>query len=110
MSRRRRQAAPIPLPDPRAEASETRCGLCEREVQHTSRHHLVPREEGGRHGPTVPLCQPCHSTVHLLLDNRELARRYCTIELLQGAEELQKYLHWVRRSKVERIRNRRGKR
>ncbi len=89
---------------------ETCCGLCEREVQRTSRHHLVPREEGGRHGPTVDLCQPCHSTVHLLLDNRQLARRYHTIELLRTAEELQKYLHWVRRSKVERIRNRRGRR
>lgn len=107
---RRRQAVPLPFPDLHAEAAETRCGLCEREVQHTSRHHLVPREEGGRHGPTVALCQPCHSTVHLLLDNRELARRYGTIELLRGAEELQKYLYWVRRSKVERIRNRRGKR
>lgn len=110
MPRRRSKAALSIVSESRAEASETRCGLCEREVQHTSRHHLVPREEGGRHGPTVALCQPCHSTVHLLLDNRELARRYCTIELLQGAEELQKYLHWVRRSKVERIRNRRGKR
>ena len=109
MPRRRPQATVLPGPRQRAEPAETRCGLCEREVQHTSRHHLVPREEGGRHGPTVALCQPCHSTVHLLLDNRELARRYGTIELLQGAEELQKYLHWVRRSKVERLRNRRGK-
>lgn len=86
------------------------CGLCERLVQHTSRHHLVPREEGGRHGPTVDLCQPCHSTVHLLLNNRVLARRYYSVELLRAAEELQTYLTWVRRSRVERIRNRRGHR
>ncbi|UOQ82748.1 MULTISPECIES: hypothetical protein [Hymenobacter] len=61
-----------------------------------SRHHLVPREEGGRYGPTIDLCQPCHSTVHLLLTNRDLARRFPSVEVLQGAEELQKYLHWVR--------------
>ncbi len=96
------------LPEPLS--AETRCGLCEREVQHTSRHHLVPREEGGRYGPVVDLCQPCHSTVHLLLTNRELARRYNTVESLRGAEELQKYLHWVRRNRVERISNRRARR
>lgn len=90
--------------------AETRCGLCEREVRHTSRHHLVPREEGGRYGPTVELCQPCHSTVHLLLDNRELARYYHTVELLRTAGELQKYLQWVRRSRVEQLRNRRARR
>ncbi|GAB2777513.1 hypothetical protein HNQ93_001793 [Hymenobacter luteus] len=95
---------PEPLP------AEIRCGLCEREVQHTSRHHLVPREEGGHHGPIVDLCQPCHSTVHLLLTNRELARRYNTVERLRAAEELQKYLHWVRRNRVERISNRRARR
>lgn len=85
------------------------CQLCEREVQRTSRHHLVPREEGGRYGPTVALCQPCHSTVHTLLHNKVLARRYHSLELLRQAEELQTYLRWIRRSRVERIRNRRKK-
>jgi hypothetical protein len=91
-------------------SSEVRCELCERSVRHVSRHHVVPREEGGRYGPTVNLCQPCHSTVHLLLTNRELARKYPSVEALRGAEELQKYLHWVRRSRVEHISNRRRKR
>lgn len=90
--------------------SEPQCQLCERHVTQVSRHHLVPREEGGRHGPTIDLCQPCHSTVHLLLSNKELARRYHTVESLREAEELQKYLHWVRRSRVERISNRRRRR
>lgn len=95
---------------PQQAPSEMRCELCEREVQQVSRHHLVPREEGGRYGPTVSLCQPCHSTVHTFLSNRELARRYHTVAALQAAPELQKYLHWIRRSRVERISNRRGKR
>lgn len=104
-----RRKPPVPL-QPAPALAESRCGLCEREVQHTSRHHLVPREEGGRFGPTVELCQPCHSTIHLLLSNRDLARRYNSVEALRAAEELQKYLHWVRRSRVERISNRRVKR
>ena len=90
-------------------AAEPRCGLCERLVQHTSRHHLVPREEGGRYGDTVDLCQPCHSSVHRFLTNRELARQYATLEALRQAQELQGYLGWIRKSKVEKISNRRGK-
>jgi 5-methylcytosine-specific restriction protein A len=92
---------------PRPDLASPKCELCEREVSQVSRHHLIPKEEGGRHGPTVALCQPCHSTVHLLLSNRELARQYATVEALRAAAELQKYLHWVRRSRVERISNRR---
>ncbi|PJJ59262.1 HNH endonuclease [Hymenobacter chitinivorans] len=107
MPRRRNKLSHWPPAANSVAHSERRCELCEREVRVVSRHHLVPREEGGRHGPTVALCQPCHSTVHLLLSNRELARRYSTVEALQQAPELQKYLHWIRRSRVEHIANRR---
>lgn len=86
------------------------CELCEREVQSLTRHHLVPREEGGRYGATADLCQPCHSSIHLHLSNRELALQYNTIPALQNAEALKKYLKWVKGKKVERISNRRGRR
>ncbi|MFT2009593.1 HNH endonuclease [Pontibacter sp. 13R65] len=85
------------------------CELCEREVQHLSRHHLVPREEGGRYGPTAELCQPCHSTLHLTFSNQELATLYNSISALKAAEALQKYLKWVKDRPIERISNRRGK-
>ncbi|ARS34372.1 HNH endonuclease [Pontibacter actiniarum] len=86
------------------------CELCGREVQLLTRHHLVPREEGGRYGATAELCQPCHSTLHLTFNNRELALQYNTIPALQQAEPLQKYLKWVRNKRINRISNRRGKR
>ncbi|WP_162054339.1 HNH endonuclease [Pontibacter pamirensis] len=88
---------------------ETVCELCEREVQNLSRHHLVPREEGGRYGATAELCQPCHSTIHLTFTNRDLATAYNSIPALQKAEPLQKYLKWVRGKRIQRISNRRGK-
>ncbi|WP_239691898.1 HNH endonuclease [Hymenobacter coccineus] len=105
---RRRASLPASWP-PASGAPSPRCGLCERAVQATSRHHLVPREEGGRHGPTVDLCQPCHSSVHRFLSNRALAREYATVEALRAAEELQTYLRWVKKQRVERITNRRGR-
>jgi len=86
-----------------AAAGRPECGLCQRQVQATSRHHLVPREEGGRYGSVVDLCQPCHSSVHRFLSNRDLARRYPTVETLREAPELQEYRDWVRKTKVERV-------
>ena len=110
MLRRRQLAQAAAQATARAQrAPETHCGLCERQVAATSRHHLVPREEGGRYGATVDLCQPCHSSVHRFLSNRELARRYPTVVALREAEELQGYLSWIRKNKVEKIRNRYGK-
>ena len=101
-SRLRLAAAPPLIVAP----PETRCSLCERVVGSTSRHHLVPRAEGGRFGEVADLCQPCHSSVHRFLSNRDLARCYATVQALREAEALQGYLHWVRRQRVERIRNR----
>lgn len=93
----------------RKQSEQLVCELCRREVQSLSRHHLVPREEGGRYGATAELCQPCHSTIHLSISNQELAQQYNTIESLQSAEPLQKYLRWVKNKRVERIANRRGR-
>ncbi|MCU0354618.1 MAG: HNH endonuclease [Cytophagales bacterium] len=87
--------------------SEQTCALCQRTVSTVSKHHLVPKEEGGRYSETVPLCQPCHSTIHGTFTNKELKKTYHTIEALRAAEQLQAYLQWISRSKVERIRNRR---
>lgn len=85
------------------------CSLCERTVSNVSLHHLVPKEEGGRHGPTIPLCQPCHSTIHLIFSNRELAKEYDSVEKLKAAPALKKYLNWIRRRNIEKISNRRSK-
>jgi len=109
MRRRQQLQQAIAEATARAQASAApQCSLCERAVQHTSRHHLVPREEGGRYGAVVDLCQPCHSSVHRFLTNRELAQRYPTLDALRAAPPLQEYLSWIRKSRVEKIRNRRG--
>ncbi|MDX5348789.1 MAG: HNH endonuclease [Hymenobacteraceae bacterium] len=86
------------------------CALCGREVENLTRHHLIPREEGGNHGPVADLCQPCHSTVHLTFSNKELAVAYNNVAALQQAEEMQKYLKWIRKNSTEKLRNRRGRR
>jgi hypothetical protein len=88
----------------------TTCELCLREVSFVTRHHLVPKEEGGRYFETVNLCQPCHSTIHLHLSNLELAQQYRSLSALQQAAPLQKYLRWIKNKKLDNLKNRRGKR
>jgi 5-methylcytosine-specific restriction enzyme A len=85
------------------------CRLCGREVNMVSKHHLLPKQKGGKHTETIDLCQPCHSTIHLTFTNQQLARNFRTITDLRQAEALQKYLNWIRDKNIDKIRNRRGK-
>jgi hypothetical protein len=41
--------------------------------------------------------------LHHLLSNQDLAKNYNTIEKLQSAPELQTYLEWIRKRRIERI-------
>jgi hypothetical protein len=77
------------------------CALCEREVREVTRHHLVPRSEGGRE--VVLLCQPCHKTLHSFFTNETLLKELHTIEQLRAEPEIARYLSWVRKQRDSRI-------
>jgi 5-methylcytosine-specific restriction enzyme A len=79
------------------------CKLCEREVANTTQHHLIPLEKGGKGSIKVDLCQPCHRTLHHTFTNLELAKKYNTIPLLQNAPQLERYLSWIRKRKIEHL-------
>jgi len=79
------------------------CELCEREVESLSKHHLIPREEGGNKGPIAMLCRSCHSTLHHTFTNKTLAVFFNSIEKLKAAEELQAYLKWIKKQRKEKV-------
>jgi hypothetical protein len=82
------------------------CQLCGRSVRKLSRHHLIPRtrhknkrnkrtfsrQEVHR---TVDLCVPCHKQIHATVDNKELERRYNTLEALAAHPEIRKFVGWI---------------
>ena len=84
-----------------------RCALCEREEHKVTYHHLIPKQKGGKHTHTVPLCQPCQTTLHVTFSNTELANNYNNIPALQEAERLQKYLNWIKNKGIEKINQKR---
>jgi hypothetical protein len=78
-----------------------KCELCEREVPKLTVHHLRPRQTTKRKkaeiGPTASICSACHRQVHVLFDNKRLARELDSIEKLQAEPQMQKFLAWVRK-------------
>lgn len=76
---------------------EGKCELCEREDIILTRHHLIPREEGGKESDIVNLCEPCHKQVHNFYTNTELALFLNTIPRLRDDEKIKKYLKFIKK-------------
>ena len=79
------------------------CPLCDREVNKTTDHHLIPdskdrrsrKEKNNSDGLTVAICEDCHTQIHMLFDNNTLKNNLSTIEKLKANEKMQKFLTWI---------------
>ena len=70
------------------------CALCERPLgARVEWHHLVPKSEGGR--TTAPVHPICHRTIHALVPNAELARRFADPAALRAREDVGRFLRWI---------------
>ncbi len=70
------------------------CALCGRPLgERVEWHHVVPKSQGGRE--TVPLHPICHRAIHRLASNKELARRYPTLDALRAVPEMARFLGWI---------------
>ena len=86
------------------------CELCERFPKRgLTRHHLIPRtchsnkwfrkryarDEMNR---TIGVCRDCHSAIHRFTPSeKELGRRFNTLQKLATHPELARFVAWVRR-------------
>ncbi len=101
---RRRARPPVALAEAGADEDrrppvDDRCPLCDRLIPpgaRASRHHLVPRLKGGAKLGTVRLHQICHSTIHALFSEAELARRLSDMDALKADPALAGFLDWIR--------------
>lgn len=93
----------------------TACELCERDWVPLTYHHLIPRSthdrvlKRGWHtedklNSVAWLCRACHSFVHRLATNEELAKSYYTVDLIRvgGLDEdpdkrgeIEGWVRWV---------------
>lgn len=84
------------------------CELCEREWIPTTYHHLIPRSmhakviKRGWHpeeklNSVAWLCRACHSFVHHIESNEELAKNWYTMDLLRGRDDVKGWVKWIGR-------------
>ncbi|KAJ5367296.1 hypothetical protein N7541_001237 [Penicillium brevicompactum] len=84
------------------------CEICERDWIPLSYHHLIPR---GVHAKVLKrgwhdewtlnsvawLCRACHSFVHRMASNEELAREWYTVEKICERDDVMDWAKWVGR-------------
>lgn len=88
-------------------ASAQACELCGRVQLPLTRHHLIPQS---RHNKArtkrkfdkqemkheiAYLCRACHSQVHAVLSNQQLAQQYYHIEDLRAHPEIARFAAWI---------------
>ena len=80
-----------------AKKKKKRCELCERSDIKLTKHHLIPREEGGTEKDIVMICSDCHRQIHASYSNQELALRLFSIEALKSDEKLKKFIRFIKK-------------
>ncbi len=92
------------------EPDNYQCGLCGRDVRRVTRHHIVPKSEGGKQ--TVDLCCACHKTLHSFFTNETLAKELYSVDSLKQDPDIRRYLAWLRKQpdRAIRVRTRSKKR
>lgn len=79
------------------------CPLCGREMIRGSaslnEHHLVPKMYGGVDKYVVH--RICHSKIHSVFTERELAHEYNSFEALRSHPEIASFIKWVRKQDAE---------
>jgi len=82
------------------------CEICERHIHRITYHHLIPRSTHSkilqrkwhpaeRLNAVAWLCRDCHSTVHHVASNEDLARYFYTVDKLLEREDIQKWRSWA---------------
>jgi len=76
----------------------TQCPICLRTPpteKHIEKHHLKPKCRKGK--DTILLCIDCGDQIHQLFTNKELEKKFDTLEKLLVEPKIQKWALWVKR-------------
>tara|TARA_Y100001963_G_scaffold107981_1_gene149286 strand:+ start:731 stop:1048 length:318 start_codon:yes stop_codon:yes gene_type:complete len=85
----------------------SQCQICGRAEVRTTRHHLIPRrthrlkrirkrfDRDDRLGRILAVCRPCHSHIHAVLGEKELAETYNTRADLLAHPDIAQFATWI---------------
>jgi hypothetical protein len=83
------------------------CALCGRSGLRTTRHHLIPRrthrlkrirkrfDREERLSAILHVCRPCHSHIHAVLNEKELAETYNSRTALLAHPDIAQFVAWL---------------
>lgn len=74
------------------------CSICDRGMVSgisADEHHWIPQSKGGKKGPKSLIHRMCHSKIHSIWSERELAKKYNNPEIIRAAPEMQEFLAWI---------------
>ena len=77
-----------------------KCQLCDRDFE-LYKHHLIPKQKRGKE--TIDVCLTCRDAIHQFYSNKELAKKYNTLEKLKEAPKVKKYIEWIKKRPRERF-------
>jgi len=86
------------------------CSLCKFFCEKYTKHHLIPKTVHSNKwfkkrynrvelNRKIPVCKDCHSSIHELIEEKELGRDFNTLEKLLSNEKIIRYLEWKNRRK-----------
>lgn len=86
----------------------TSCEICERDWVPLTYHHLIPKAVHGKAlkrkwheewmlNSVAWLCRACHSFVHRMASNEELAKEWFSVEKILQRDDVQRWAAWVAR-------------
>lgn len=78
------------------------CPLCGRPMipgSSLNEHHLIPKSYGG--SEKFVIHKVCHSKIHSLFSEAELAFVYNSFEKLKESPDIQKFIKWIRKQDPE---------
>jgi hypothetical protein len=101
-------SASITPPPKWIETRKSACEICDREWVPLTYHHLIPKQihakvlkrnwhEEHQLNSVAWLCRACHSFVHRMASNEELAREWYTVNLICQRDDVQKWAQWIGR-------------
>ena len=74
------------------------CPICGRELGNPdsiSKHHLIPKSQGGKDSELILIHNICHQKIHSVFSIKELKAEFNTVKKLVEHEEMRKFIKWV---------------
>ncbi len=83
---------------------EELCVICNRPLgseETISKHHLIPKSQGGKHSATILIHNICHQKIHSVFTEKQLKQTYNTVKTLTENEEMIKFIKWISKKDPE---------